>query len=279
MTDTAAPDCAPAAASPVGSTPSQRALLGVRSFFTGGSLLALAILIGGWEIAARVFDVSFLPSVGGVWTRLVELLGDEAVRADILASLRNLGVGFTISVILGVGVGLLMGQIRFVRYALEPYVNAMLMAPQLVFAPILFIIFGLSNSAIVTLIVLYSTFIIIVNTIAGLHGVDPALIDMARSYGASRPQVARRIALPAAMPLIFAGLRLGAGRAVKGMINGEMFIAFVGLGARVMTFGRRFDAEGVVAVVVIVALVALTVNALVQLVDRRVTHWCDPTGS
>jgi NitT/TauT family transport system permease protein len=246
----------------------------LRGMLSGGTLLAVGILLVVWEISARVFDMPFLPTIFGVADRLVELLQDGAVRTDILTSLRNLAFGFGIAAVVGVTVGLLMGQIRIVRYALEPYVNAMLMAPQLVFAPILFIIFGLSSGAIITLIVLYATFIIVVNTMAGLHSVDRALTDMAVMYGATRFQVARRVALPAATPMIMAGIRLGMGRAVKGMINGEMFIAFVGLGARAITFGGRFDAEGVVAIVVIVVIISLIATGIVQLIDNRATAWC-----
>lgn len=249
----------------------------IKGVFTGGTLLAVVILAVVWEFCARVFDVPFLPSIVGVADRVVELIGDEEVRVDIYASLKNLALGFSIAAVLGVLIGVLMGQVRFVRAALEPYVNAMLMAPQLVFAPILFIIFGLSSGAIVTLIVMYSTFIIMVNTMAGLLTVDTALVDMARMYGGNRVQVARRVAVPAATPMIMAGIRLGMGRAVKGMINGEMFIAFVGLGSRVTTFGGRFDAEGVLAIVVIVCVVALATTTVVQWADSRLTGWCKPT--
>jgi NitT/TauT family transport system permease protein len=245
---------------------------------TSGPVIAFAVLAAVWELGARTFDVSYLPSVGAVLGRTAEMLADGEVRSDIAASLRNLAWGFGIAAAIGLAVGLLMGQVRFARYALEPYVSAMLMAPQLVFAPVLFIVFGLSNAAIITLIVLYTTFIIIVNTMAGLHAVDRALVDMARAYGASRFQMVRRIQIPSAMPMIMAGLRLGIGRAVKGMINGEMFIAFVGLGARAVNLGGRFDAEGVVAIVLIVASVALVSSALVQAVDRRVTRWAHPGG-
>jgi NitT/TauT family transport system permease protein len=103
--------------------------------------------------------------------------------------------------------------------------------------------------------------------------VPVALIEMGRSFCASDWQVFRRIVIPAAMPLIMAGLRLGMGRTVKGMINGEMFIAAVGLGALVMDAGRRFDAETILAVLLVIIAVAVATMKLVQLLDRRVTAW------
>jgi NitT/TauT family transport system permease protein len=87
----------------------------------------------------------------------------------------------------------------------------------------------------------------------------------------------RRILLPASVPLIMAGVRLGSGRAVKGMINGEMFIAVVGLGGVVMRAGSRFDAESVLAVLLVIIVVAFGVVWTVQAVDRRLTRWLPAT--
>lgn len=87
-----------------------------------------------------------------------------------------------------------------------------------------------------------------------------------------------RVVLPAAAPMILAGVRLGVGRAVTGMINGEMFIAVVGLGHVVTEAGGRFDSAGVLAVLLVVIAVALTATALVQAVDRRVTRWVPKTS-
>jgi ABC-type nitrate/sulfonate/bicarbonate transport system permease component len=162
------------------------------------------------------------------------------------------------------------------RLAAEQLV--LLTAPSLVFAPIFFSIFGLGRASIIGVIVMYATFIIIINTATAIRSVPVALSEMGRSFCASDWQVFRRIVIPAAMPLIMAGLRLGMGRAVKGMINGQMFIAAVGLGALVMDAGRRFDAETILAVLLVIIAVAVAIMKLVQLVDRRVTAWLPSTS-
>ncbi|MQA76743.1 MAG: ABC transporter permease subunit, partial [Solirubrobacterales bacterium] len=119
--------------------------------------------------------------------------------------------------------------IRWLERALDPYVYMFLTAPTVVFVPIYFSLFGLSRWAIVALIVQYAVFIVIVNTITAVQTVDAELVEMARVYGAKSEQViVRKVLLRAALPLIAAGLRLGLGRAVKGMINGEILIAVVG---------------------------------------------------
>ena len=81
--------------------------------------------------------------------------------------------------------------------------------------------------------------------------------------------------MPASLPLIFAGIRLGVGRAVKGMINGEMLIAFVGLGALAQRYGAQFDAAKVFAVAMVVLVIGLVSNSLVQILENRLTRWTE----
>lgn len=239
------------------------------------SLLGGAVL---WELVARIWDVSFFPPLSAVLRRLGEMIADGEILGSLGNSLLNLLIGAVISVVIGVGVGLLMGAYKKVEQALDVYVYALLTAPSLVFAPIFFSIFGLGRASIVGVVVMYATFIIIINTASAIRSVPVALIEMGRSFCATDWQVFRRIVIPAAMPLIMAGLRLGMGRAVKGMINGEMFIAAVGLGALVMDAGRRFDAETILAVLLVIIVVAVAVMQLVQLLDRRVTRWLPSTA-
>jgi NitT/TauT family transport system permease protein len=239
------------------------------------SLLGGAVL---WEIVARLWDVSFFPPLSAVLRRLGEMIADGEILGSLGNSLLNLLVGAVISVVIGVGVGLLMGAYKKVEQALDVYVYALLTAPSLVFAPIFFSIFGLGRASIVAVVVMYATFIIIINTATAIRSVPVSLIEMGRSFCASDWQVFRRIVVPAAMPLIMAGLRLGMGRAVKGMINGEMFIAAVGLGALVMDAGRRFDAETILAVLLVIIAVAVATMQLVQVLDRRVTRWLPSTA-
>jgi NitT/TauT family transport system permease protein len=242
---------------------------------SGLSLLGGALL---WEAFARIWDVSFFPPLSDVLLRLGHMVADGEILRSLGNSLVNLVIGFAVSVVVGVGVGLLMGAYRKVDQALDLYVYALLTAPSLVFAPIFFSIFGLGRASIVGVIVMYATFIIIINTATAIRSVPVSLIEMGRSFCANDWQIFRRIVIPAAMPLIMAGLRLGMGRAVKGMINGEMFIAAVGLGAVVMDAGRRFDAETILAVLLVIIAVAVATMKLVQLLDRRVTAWLPSTS-
>jgi NitT/TauT family transport system permease protein len=195
-----------------------------------------------------------------------------------MTSLTNLVLGFAVSLAIALVVGLLMGAFAKVEAALDVYVNALLTAPSLVFAPIFFSIWGLGREAIIAVVVMYSCFIMIINTAAGVRTVPRPLVEMGTSFSATRWQLFRYVVLPAATPLIMAGVRLGVGRAVKGMINGEMFIAVVGLGKLVQDAGRQLDAASVLAVLIVIVVVAFASVAVVQAVDNRLTGWLPQTA-
>jgi NitT/TauT family transport system permease protein len=242
----------------------------------------VGLLIGAilWELIGRVAGLSFFPPLSGVLVRLVELTAEGKIIGNLANSLANLAIGFGISAAVGVGVGILMGAYRKVDMALDFYVYALLTAPSLVFAPLFFSMFGAGNTrlSILGVIIMYTLFIVIVNTAAAIRNVPRPLVEMGRSFCANDRQLFMRIIIPAALPLIMAGLRLGMGRAVKGMINGEMFIAIVGLGDVVQSAGKRFDAEGVLAVLLVIIAVALVAVKLVQIVDLRLTGWLPSTA-
>lgn len=243
----------------------------------GPTVVALAVGALFWEAIGRIAGFLFFPPLSEVVLRLVEMTLAGEILDPLLGSLTNLAIGFGISVVFGVGLGLLMGGYRRVEVALDVYVYALLTAPSLVFVPILFSIFGLGREPIVGVVILYSIFIIIINTASAVQQVPASLIEMGRSYCATDRQMFRRIIVPAAMPMMMAGIRLGAGRAVKGMINGEMFIAAVGLGAVVKSAGNRFDATTVLAVLILIICVAFVVVRVVQVIDQRLTSWLPDT--
>lgn len=241
---------------------------------------AQALLVGAvlWEVLARLAGFAFFPPLSAVVVRLVEMLGEGAIVQSLGASLTNLAVGFGVSVVVGIAVGALMGVSRHADAALGIYVNALLAAPSLVFAPVFFSLFGLGREAVIAVIILYGLFIIIATTADAVRAVPLELLEMGHSFNAGRLKLFRRVILPSATPLIMAGLRLGAGRAVKGMVNGEMFIAVTGLGAIITDAGRRFDAESILAVVFVVLFVAFGLVGLIQWLDRRLTSWVPSTA-
>jgi NitT/TauT family transport system permease protein len=249
----------------------------VRALATGaiGSLAAGLVI---WEILGRAFEITFLPPASDVASRLVALLAEARIQPLLLSSLANLAIGLVISVVGGIGLGLLTGVSSTAAAALDPYINALLTAPSLVFAPIFFSIWGLGRESIVALIVTYAVFVIIVNTAAAVRAAPEGLREMARSFDATPAQTFWQVTLPAATPLILAGVRMGVARAVKGMINGEMFISLIGLGRMIRDAQHQLDATTVLAVLALVVIVSLALMSAIELMDARLTRWLPSTA-
>ncbi|HEX2765385.1 MAG TPA: ABC transporter permease subunit [Candidatus Limnocylindria bacterium] len=243
----------------------------------GPTTIALLVGIGFWEAVGQLAGFRFFPPFSAVVARLFEMIGNGEILPPLMGSLQNLAIGFSISVVVGIVVGLLMGAYKRVEVALDVYVYALLTAPSLVFAPIMFSIFGLGPEPIIGVIIIYTVFIIIINTASAVQTVPRTLIEMGRSYCANDRQIFWRIILPSALPMIMAGLRLAGARAVEGMVNGELFIAAVGLGAVISRAGARFDATTVLAVLVLTLFIAFIVVRVIMFIDRRATSWLPET--
>lgn len=238
------------------------------------SLAAGAVL---WEIVGQIADVPFFPPLTVVLASLWDMIVTGQIFGNLATSLGNLALGFGVSLLVGLVLGTAMGRYRRVEAALGVYMYALLTAPSLVFAPIFFSIFGAGQASIVAVIFMYSAFVMIITTASAVQNVPDSLTEMARCFGAREWQMVLRVILPAATPTIMAGVRLGMGRAVLGMINGEMFIAVIGLGRIVTQAGGRFDGAAVLAVLLVIIVVALSAVGLVQFVDRKLTGWLPKT--
>jgi NitT/TauT family transport system permease protein len=228
-----------------------------------------------WELIGRVLNFPFFPPFSDVFAAWLEILGTGQLIPELLNSLRSLFIGYSLAVVLGLTVGALMGRFRKVEYFFNPFVDINLSTPTLVYIPVLFALFGVSSATVVVIVFMYSFFIIVVNTVTGIKKTDPSLIEMGRSFGASESQLFRKIMLWDALPLILAGVRIGMSRAVKGMINGELFIALVGLGARLKIYQGAFNIEKVLAMLLTIIVVAAALTAIVQYIDRRMTRWAE----
>lgn len=234
------------------------------------SILSLAIL---WEAAGRAMDSSLIPpltQIGAAWWKL---LSSGKLLANLSMSLTTLAIGFCLAAFIGVVLGLLMGRFRAIEHFLDLYVNALMSAPTTAFVPVLILWFGLGMESRIAVVFLFAIFVIIINTMTGVKQVDTVLMEMARSFGAREREIFFKIMLPAALPAIMAGLRLGMGRAVKGMVTAEMLLTLTGIGAMIMQYGSSFATDSLFAVILTILMVALAAMKAVQWIDRRLTGW------
>jgi NitT/TauT family transport system permease protein len=225
---------------------------------------SVAVLLVAWEVLARLTDPFFLPPFSEVASALVRLTASGQILGNLFVSLGNLGVGFALAVVAGVSVGTVMGLYERVGRTLDPWLNSLLAAPSLVFVPVLFTLFGAGRLTQVGAVFLGAVFVIAATTQAGIRGTSPQLLEMASVFGASERDLFWKVRWPEARPVVAGGLRIGVLYAVKGMVNGEMFIALTGLGGLIRTFGGRFEPANVLAVLLVVIGVALGCEAAVS---------------
>lgn len=239
------------------------------------TILALVAGILAWEIAGHVLQFAFLPPFSAALNATWRMTLSGEIPRNLVASLTALFIGYTLAVLIGVPLGLLMGRYRQVEYFFDPYLTILLAAPSILYVPIFFGIFGTSRLTQISLVFVYVLVIVVVNARSGIKTVEATHVEMARSFGASERQILIRILLPGALPMIMAGLRLGMGRGVRAMINGEMLIVLIGLGALLRTYGSRFDAASVYGLLLVVIAVAMLCTSAIQWLERRVTRWAE----
>ncbi|QDZ11369.1 ABC transporter permease [Devosia ginsengisoli] len=163
-----------------------------------------------------------------------------------------------------------MGLSRFVDVAIGPYVKAGLSAPLIAFVPVFLMIFGIGPATRIATVVAFSVFIVATNAATAMRSSDPRLIEMAHSFGASRWAIFRDVRLPAGAPYFLAGLRLGVARGVKGLINGEVLIAIIGLGGLVKKYGTVFSMDQLYAVILLIVLYAAIAVGLVSMLSKLI---------
>lgn len=234
---------------------------------------AIVGLVIGWEVLGRLDVSMFVPPLSRVAGAWWHLLGDGTLTRAASSSLVSLVKGFVPAAALGVAVGLAMGRFAVVRDVLDGWVNALMSAPLSALVPVLIALFGIRDTVVAATVFMFSFFVIVVNTMTGVRGAERSLVEMARAFGAGEVALFRRIYLPAALPAVMLGLRLGVVQAVKGMVVGEMLISLVGLGERLIYYGNTFLITELYAVILSVLVLALLASQAAQACDRALVRW------
>jgi NitT/TauT family transport system permease protein len=237
------------------------------------SVVIVAVL---WQLFSSSTESLLVPTFTETLAALVALLGDAATWRAIFATNVALAIGFGLSVAVGIPLGFAMGRSRIVGTALKPYVTIMLVAPMAALIPLVVMAVGIGLAARVVLVMLFAVPMIVVNAQTGVRSIDPALIDMGRSFGASERQVWRRVLWPASIPAVMAGIRIGLGRAITAMILAEILILAVGLGGLLLRYRGAFRADLLYATTFLVVVEALILVGIARVVERRAAPWSGP---
>lgn len=248
----------------------------VRIFTARYGVLATFLVL--WQIAPALgwVNPAVVPPLSDIVAALWKALANGSLVDDIAISLQRSGIAFAAAVGLGIPLGLLMGQIPAIERALDPILQLFRQTSALAIYPVFILLLGLGEASKVFVIFWATLFPILLATIGGVKEVDGKLIEMARSYGASRLTVFRRVVLPASVPSIFVGLRLSATTALLLLIAAEMIGANKGLGFQVMNAQYNFQIPLMFAAILLLALLGLAANAILVTLQRRLCRWADP---
>jgi NitT/TauT family transport system permease protein len=241
-------------------------------------LLTVVIVGGIWEAYSRSIHSLLIPTFSGTVLAVAQQIVDPAVLGAFALSNEALVYGFFIAVAVGIPLGLAAARFSGIEAFTDPYLSILLVVPMASLIPLLLMSpLGISTASRVTLVFLFSIPILIVNARAGVRQIDPGLIEMATSFGATERQIWRRILLPGSLPAIMTGVRLGLGRAVTAMVIVELLMYSVGIGGLILRFRGFFMAEELYGVVVLVVFEALILISLARALERRIAPWAKGT--
>ena len=220
------------------------------------------VLLVAWELSTRAQSRALAAPPSEILRAFWELTFVEGVIfSETLVTARAFFMGYGAAIALGLGVGMLMGRSRLAEYVLEPYVTLMYALPSIALIPVLVIWFGINDRIRVVLVILASVFPIIYNTATGVKNVDEELVEVGRSFCATRRKIATSLVLPAALPLIFAGLRIGLSHALVGVIGAEIIVVITGLGGLVIRYADNFQMANMFVPIIFIATLAVLITA------------------
>jgi NitT/TauT family transport system permease protein len=237
--------------------------------------LSMAIFLALWEIAvaAGAINPLFTSSPSRIVAAAVEMFSDESFYGHLEASAKEFFSGFALAIVIGVPLGILMGWYSRLNAVLEPFVSALYATPRIALLPLVVIWFGIGIASKVAIVFLGAIFPILVNTITGVRTIEADFVKVARSFGATDRQMFATVVLPSTVPMLLAGLRLGLGHALVGIVVGEMYGATQGLGYLIAVAGARFQTDRVMVGIILIAGLGIALTELLRAIERRFERW------
>ncbi|MDM0004533.1 ABC transporter permease [Variovorax sp. J22G73] len=257
----------------------QAAIRGRRRMIIALRLVVLVVALGGWEIAARLkwIDPFFYSMPSMIYDQLVEWMRDGTSQGSlwmqVAVTLEETVIGFLIGSIAGVLCGILLGRNKLLSDVFSLYIQIANSIPRVVLGSIFVIALGLGMASKVALAVVMVFFVVFGNAFQGVREADKYMIANAQILGASPRQVTMSVVIPSAMSWILASLHVSFGFALVGAVVGEFLGAKEGIGLLISTAQGAFNASGVFAAMIVLAVVALAADFLLSSLEKRLLKW------
>ncbi|NLS06874.1 ABC transporter permease [Rhizobium sp. P32RR-XVIII] len=235
--------------------------------------ISLVVIIAVWQIFGQDINPIFGSYPSAIAIAFWGLLVSGELPTALMTSMQAFAVGFALSIVIGVPLGLIIGRSRILENAVGVYITAGNAMPLVAFVPLLILWFGLGFMVKAAIVFLMSVFPICINTWLGVRAVPKTLIEVGRALVAPNSVIIRRIVLPATLPYIMTGIKLAVGRAVVAMVIAEFFTAISGLGGIIINSANNFDTATMFVPIFVLMILATLLNGLVSLVERWVAPW------
>jgi ABC-type nitrate/sulfonate/bicarbonate transport system permease component len=240
-----------------------------------GAEIAVPIaLLAAWQLWTAHANSQFFPRLSTILVEFRDLWLFSHFQSDVVPSLVRIGLGFGIACLVGVALGIPIGLSRWARLWTMPHIEWWRSVPPPALLPIsIVLLHSIENRQKIAFIAFFCVFPVLLNTIEGVRGIDPTLIETARSYGIPRHERLWRLVLPAASPQIAAGMRISVSLAVITMVLAEYFQGTNGVGYILNISKNTYDMPPMWAAIVLIGVLGYVVNALFLLAERRLLAW------
>lgn len=243
---------------------------------------SVIIFLTIWELVGNTFQLinpMFMSAPSLIWKAAVQLFVSGEIYNDLYVSGIELFWGYFLSVAVAVPFGIMIGWYKKIAYIFDPFVNAMNATPRVALLPLVIIWLGIGILSKVGIIFLGAVFPILINTRDGVKTTPANLLTAARSFGASEWMLFKTVVLPSTIPFILTGLRLGLGRAIVGVMVGELYAATAGIGFMITVAGATFQTDKVFVGVLVFALTGMIGTEAITRLERRFDKWRPKVGA
>jgi NitT/TauT family transport system permease protein len=249
---------------------------------------AVSVLMIAWELTGNTptwlrdtpfINPLFMSSPSAVFKAAKTMFMSGEIYNDLWVSFQEFAIGYGAAVVLGVPFGLAVGWYKKLNYLTDPFISAMNATPRVAFLPLIIIWLGIGITSKVGIVFLGAIFSVLINTMDGVKTTDHRLLTAARSFGASEYQTFKSVVLPSCLPFIITGLRLAVGRALIGVMVGEMYAATAGIGFMITVAGATFQTDKVFVGVMIFSFSGLIAMDFLSRIERRMDRWRPKVGA
>lgn len=239
------------------------------------SLLLLVLFLAAWQWGPGLLDVPdfILPHFSKVCREAVRIWGSENLLYHAGITAAEVVIGFVLGSILGALIGYALGLSPRVEAVLSPYLLALQIAPKVAFAPLFVMWLGYTMYPKILVAVLIVFFPVLINVLSAMRTMDADMINLARSFSATRLQVFRNVEFPTTMPALFSGLRIGSTLAVIGVVVGELVGGNIGLGYLLVFFEGQGNTAAVFVIIAALTVIGIAAYYAVVIAERKVLHY------